>query len=46
MTREEVVQEIERIADALESALDGDGDRQYAAEQALKDLRVLALDAR
>lgn len=38
MTHEEIAKRIEKIADELSSALDGPGDRQYAAEAALDSL--------
>jgi hypothetical protein len=40
------LQELRRIADDLEGALDSDEDRQYAAERTLRELRELAGDAR
>lgn len=36
--------EVDRIATELSEALDGDGDRQYAAEGALRALRTLQRD--
>lgn len=37
----DALEEIERIATELNTALEGDGDRQYAAEATLRDLRTL-----
>jgi len=38
------LQELRDIADELETALEGDDDRQYAAERALRRMRALAGD--
>lgn len=45
MTRLEL-EELRRITDALEDALDGGEDRQYVAERVLRELRELAGDDR
>jgi archaellum component FlaC len=46
MTLEEIAERIEAISDELNRVLEGDGDRQYAAEAALASLDSLAVDVR
>jgi hypothetical protein len=46
VTPEEIAERIEKIADALGAVLDGEGDRQRAAENTLAALDSLAVDVR